>query len=145
MKQVLILLISFFMAYTLGYAQQASQVEKKYSSSQIKFEHLISGHLTELNGKYKIRVTETTYSPGGSIGNHQHVGPGIRYIVSGELVYVQSDSTTIFHAGDYFFEPGDVTHHAYNKTQVPVVILNYDILPADWNGPTAILPAAEEK
>ena len=63
----------------------AKSVDKKGSSSTVKFEHLISGHLKDLNDKYKFRVTETTYQPGGYIGEHHHVGPGIRYVVSGEL------------------------------------------------------------
>ena len=126
-------------------AQEQTKVEKKNSDSKIKLEQLISGHLSDLNGKYKMRVTETTYAPGGYIGKHQHGGPGIRYILSGELVYVQSDTPKMFRAGDCFFEPGDITHNAYNKGQEPVVILNVDIIPVDWNGPTTIPPASEEK
>jgi quercetin dioxygenase-like cupin family protein len=126
-------------------AQGQGTVEKKYSDSKIKFEHIISGHLAELNGKYKFRVTETTYAPGGFIGKHQHAGPGIRYIVSGQLTYVQQDTAKIFNTGDYFFEPGDITHNAYNNAKEPVVIMNFDILPIDWTGPTVIMPPFDKK
>ena len=47
------------------FGQQGAIVEKKDFSSVIEFEQILSGHLTELNGKYKIRVTKTTYKPGG--------------------------------------------------------------------------------
>jgi quercetin dioxygenase-like cupin family protein len=137
--------IFFFMLNIPILAQEQGKVEKKNSDSKIKLEQLISGHLSELNGKYKMRVTETTYAAGGYIRKHQHSGPGIRYILSGELVYVQSDTQKVYRAGDCFFEPGDITHNAYNKRQEPVVILNIDILSADWNGPTTIPPASEEK
>jgi quercetin dioxygenase-like cupin family protein len=145
MKRIIFVLTFFLLLSIPSYAQAQDKVDKKNSESKIKLEQLISGHLQELNGKYKMRVTETTYLPEGYIGNHQHSGPGIRYILSGELVYVQSDTAKIYKAGDCFFEPGDITHHAYNKTKEPVVILNVDILPADWEGATAIPPVSEGK
>ncbi len=111
-----------------------SKVEKAGMESKTVFEHVISGHLPELNGKYKLRVTETTYAPGGHIGEHHHSGPGVRLVQSGELTYVQADKTTVYKAGDYIYESGDVTHTAFNKTDGPVRILNFEILPADWQG-----------
>lgn len=120
--------------------QEPSKVVKKDQDSTIKFEQVISGHLTDLNGNYKFRVTETIYKPGGFIGEHHHVGPGIRYVASGQLTYIQPDKTTIYKEGDYFYESGNVTHTAYNKTNAPVKILNFEILPADWKGSSAVLP-----
>jgi hypothetical protein len=38
----------------------------------------LSGPLSELNGKFKLTVTELTLDPGGYVGEHNHVGPGIR-------------------------------------------------------------------
>ena len=112
----------------------SSKVEKMGMESKTAFEHVISGHLSELNGKYKLRVTETTYAPGGHIGEHHHAGPGVRWVQSGELNYVQGEKTTVYKAGDYIYESGDVTHTAYNKTDAPVRILNFEILPFDWQG-----------
>ena len=45
--------------------------------AKIKFEAPVAGFLDDLNGKYKLRVTELTLAPGGHIGEHNHVGPGI--------------------------------------------------------------------
>jgi quercetin dioxygenase-like cupin family protein len=103
----------------------------------------MSGYLTELNGKYKLRATETTIEPGGFVGEHHHIGPGIRYIASGELTYVEGGRTTIYKAGDYFYESGDVTHSAYNKGSSPMVNIIFEILPADWKGGSAVLPKSK--
>ncbi len=118
----------------------AADVEKKDQTSEVRFEAPVSGHLTELNGKFKLRASETVYQPGGYIGEHHHVGPGIRYVQSGELTYIQGGKTTVYKKGDYFYESGDVTHSAINKTSQPVVIINFELLPKDWSGSSAVLP-----
>jgi quercetin dioxygenase-like cupin family protein len=123
---------------TTLYGQEPRVVDKKGQASTVKFESVISGHLAELNGKYKLRATETTYEPGGYIGEHHHAGPGIRFVSSGQLTYVQPNKTTVYNAGDYFFESGDISHTAYNRTNKPVVVLNFEILPADWMGSSAM-------
>jgi quercetin dioxygenase-like cupin family protein len=59
------------------------KVDTKGLVARIKFEAPIGGFLTEINGKYKLRVTELTLAPGGHVGEHNHVGPGIRQVTSG--------------------------------------------------------------
>ena len=118
-------------------AQQPAKVEAKGQRPKIKIEEVVAGHLTELNGRYKLRVTEVTWEPGGYIGPHHHVGPGIRCVTSGELTYV-TDKTNIYRPGDCFFESGDVNHTASNPTDKPTVLLNFEILPAAHTGGTAI-------
>ncbi len=120
--------------------QSAPEVEKKDFSASTKYEHVIAGPLKELNGKYKLRISENTFAPGGYIGKHNHAGPGIRLVESGELTYIEGDSTTIFKAGEYFFEPGDNTHSGYNKTDKPLKILSFELLPVDWTSGSAIPP-----
>jgi quercetin dioxygenase-like cupin family protein len=118
----------------------AQQVERKGTSSATKLEQLMSGHLTEINGKYKLRVTESTYELGGFTGEHLHVGPGIRYVASGELTFVEQGKTTTYKAGDYFYEAGNIVNAAYNKGGSPVRVLVFEILPADWKGGSAVSP-----
>ena len=36
----------------------------KWITSTVKLEEAVFGHLTELNGKYKMRATEVTFAPG---------------------------------------------------------------------------------
>jgi quercetin dioxygenase-like cupin family protein len=117
-------------------------VDKSNQTSEVKLEASVSGHLEELNGKFKLRASETVYQPGGYIGEHHHVGPGIRYVASGELTYIQGEKTTVYKKGDYFYESGDITHTAINKTSQPVMIINFELLRRDWNGSSAVLPPA---
>jgi quercetin dioxygenase-like cupin family protein len=63
-------------------------VETGGTTSEVKIEEVTFGHLTELNGKFKLRATELTFAPGGYVGAHHHVGPGIRYIISGRRTHV---------------------------------------------------------
>jgi quercetin dioxygenase-like cupin family protein len=112
------------------------RVDTKGLAAKIKFEHVLEGYLTELNGKYKLRVTELTLEPGGYVGEHNHVGPGIRLMTLGEMTYVLPNHTMIYKAGDFFFESGDVNHTVYNKTDKPNQHLLFEILPADLKGPS---------
>jgi quercetin dioxygenase-like cupin family protein len=116
------------------------KVDTKGLTAKIKFESVLSGYLTELNGKYKLRVTELVLEPGGYVGEHHHAGPGIRQVTSGHMTYVLPDKTLVYGPGDFFFESGDVTHTAQNKTDAPMVHVLLEILPADHRGPS-IMPA----
>ena len=106
--------------------------------AKIKFEHPLQGYLTELNGKYKLRVTELTLDPGGHVGEHNHLGPGIRLVTFGEMTYVLPEKTVIYKPGDFFFESGDVNHTVYNKGDKPNQHLLFEILSADLQGPSLI-------
>jgi quercetin dioxygenase-like cupin family protein len=125
-------------------AQAASggpvKVDTKGLTAKIKFESVLSGYLTELNGKYKLRVTELVLEPGGYVGEHHHAGPGIRQVTSGYMTYLLPDKTVVYGPGDFFFESGDVTHTAQNRTDAPMVHVLLEILPADHKGPS-IMPA----
>ncbi len=57
-------------------AEQPLIVESEGKYGKIKIDEVVAGHLTELNGRYRLRVAEVTYDPGGYIGSHHHVGPG---------------------------------------------------------------------
>jgi quercetin dioxygenase-like cupin family protein len=106
--------------------------------AKIKFEAPLGGFLTEINGKYKLRVTELTLAPGGYVGEHNHVGPGIRQVTSGYMTYVLPKETIVYGPGDFFFETGDINHTVYNKTDAPMVHVLFEILPTDLSGPSLI-------
>jgi quercetin dioxygenase-like cupin family protein len=116
------------------------KVETKGLTAKIRFESILSGYLDELNGKYKLRVTELVLEPGGFVGEHHHAGPGIRQVTSSYMTYALPDRTVIYGPGDFFFESGDVTHAAQNKTDAPMVHLLFEILPASLQGPSIMPP-----
>lgn len=136
------LMLLFVVALLGGAGRLAAQenVEIRGITSAIKLEEVVFGHLSELNGKFKLRATEVTFAPGGYLGVHHHVGPGIRYVLSGEVTFTEVGRATIYKAGDYFFETGNVAHTAENKANVPLRILFVEILPRDWATPTVISP-----
>jgi quercetin dioxygenase-like cupin family protein len=114
------------------------RVEMRGLSAEIKLDEIVYGHMTEINGKLKMRATEVTFAPGGFLGIHHHVGPGIRYVIAGEVAFTEGGQTTIYKAGDYFFETGNLAHTAENKTDQPLRILFVEILPKEWSAPTVI-------
>ncbi len=118
----------------------AQQPESRGITPRIKLEEVLSGHLTELNGKFKVRATEISFEPGARLGAHHHVGPGIRLVAAGELTFVQAGKATVYRRGDYFYESGNVVHTAENRTNAPVRVIFFEILPAQWSSATVIAP-----
>jgi quercetin dioxygenase-like cupin family protein len=114
------------------------KVDTKGLVAKIKFEALVGGFLGEINGKYKLRITELTLAPGGHVGEHNHVGPGIRQVTSGYMTYVLPKETIVYGPGEFFFETGDVNHTVFNKTDAPMVHMLFEILPVDHSGPSLI-------
>jgi len=114
------------------------KVDTKGLVAKIKFEAPLAGFLTEINGKYKLRVTELTLAPGGHVGEHNHVGPGIRQVTSGHMTYVLPNETKVYGPGEFFFETGDINHTVFNKTDAPMVHVLFEILPAEHSGPSLI-------
>lgn len=117
-----------------------AQVQSQGVSSKVKLEETVYGHLEELNGKYKFRATEVIIAPGGKLGPHHHAGPGMRYIATGELTFIEGGKATIYKTGDFFYESGDIVHTAENKTKAPLRIVFFEILPVTWSGVSVITP-----
>ena len=117
-------MLLLFMALLFGTGRLAAQqtVEVRGITSEVKMEEVTFGHLPELNGKFKLRATEMTFEPGGYIGIHHHVGPGIRYVISGELTMAQvGGQETVYKTGEYFYETGNLAHAGQNKTNLRFV------------------------
>lgn len=137
----LLLFVALFLV--VGYSSAQQTVERKGVASTVKLEDAAFGYLAELNGKYKLRVTETTFEPGGYVGEHNHVGPGIRFVASGEVTLVEHGKARIYKTGDYFYETGVITNSASNKTSSPTVLITFEILPVDWKGGSAVPPKSK--
>jgi len=135
-------IVLLFLVGVLGAADAQDKVPATGISAAIKFEETVSGYLTELNGKYKLRATEVTFAPGALLDAHHHAGPGLRKVLNGELTFVQAGKTIVYKAGDYFFESGNVVHTAQNRTQAPVRVVFFEVLPVSYTGPSVIPPKA---
>jgi quercetin dioxygenase-like cupin family protein len=136
--------LCFFMASALvtAHADEPLKVDTRGVTAKILYEAPIDGgHLSELKGKYKMRITEITIAPGGHVGDHNHLGPGIRQMTVGAMEYILPDKTMIYRAGDFFFETGDVSHRVNNKTSEPNTHLPCGILPVDLQGASLIVPS----
>jgi quercetin dioxygenase-like cupin family protein len=136
MEKAMRFTLLLFMALLGGAHPLAAQenVEARGITSVIKLDEIV------FSGKFKMRATEVTFAPDAYLGVHHHVGPGVRYVLSGELTFTEGGKVTIYHAGEYFFETGNVAHTAQNKTSLPLRVLFVEILPKDWTGPTVIPP-----
>src|SRR6185295_8373615 len=124
---------SLLLAAVLGSGPALAQdrVELRGISAEIKLDEVLFGHLPEVNGNFRLRATEVTFAPDGYLGVHHHVGPGIRYVLSGEVTFTEGGNSTIYKAGEYFFETGNLAHTAQNKTTEPLRILFVELLPKD--------------
>lgn len=128
---------------SIGVAK-ADGVDLKGFHAKVLAELSDLGHLSELNGKYRIRVTQVTMDPGGYMHAHHHLGPGLRCIQTGEMKYEIGGKTTIYKPGDCFTETGAMTHESSNIGSVPVVLLNFELLPAAMpEGKGSLIPAPE--
>lgn len=136
----LVLFVALLHVAGYSFAQQKVNVDRKGGTATVKLEQAVSGYLTDVNGKYKLRVSEGTFEPGGFIDEHHHVGPGIRYLAAGEWTYVSQGKATVRKTGDFWYSSGDVANSASNKGKTTVRIINFEILPADWKGGSAIPP-----
>jgi quercetin dioxygenase-like cupin family protein len=141
MRRFMLLLLVALLGGTGRVAAQEI-VETRGITSETKIDEVIYGHLTELNGEFKIRATELTFAPDGYVGVHHHIGPGIRYVISGELTFAEGGQETIYKAGEYYFETGNLAHTAQNKTNLPLRVLVVEILPKEWASPAMIAPRA---
>jgi len=122
-------------------AAESLKVDTKGVTAQILYEAPISGgHLSELKDRYKLRVTEIAIAPGGYVGAHNHLGPGIRQMTVGEMEYILPDKTVTYRPGDYFFETGDISHRVINKSSEVCKHLLFEILPVDLAGASLIVP-----
>jgi len=143
MKRLALFVTFVALFHVMGYSSAQQKVDRKGVASTVKLGEKNFGFLSDLNGKYKLVVTQATIEPGGYVGEHIHVGPGIRFVASGEWTFVQEGKTTTYKTGDYFYEAGVITNSASNKGSSPTVLITFEILPVDWKGGSAVPPKSK--
>ena len=131
---------------TPAIAQQADsnetlRVDTEGVSARILFEAPIDGgHVPGLVGEYKLRITEISIAPGGHVGDHNHLGPGIRQMTAGTMEYILPERVVTYAEGDFFFETGDVSHRVEDVSGEESKHLLFEILPIDVEGASLIPP-----
>jgi uncharacterized cupin superfamily protein len=64
-------------------------------------------------------------------------------VIFGELTFAEGGQETVYKAGEYYFETGNLAHTARNKTNLPLRVLAVEIIPKDWTGPAMIAPKSQ--
>lgn len=79
---------------------------------------LLSVVSDELHWKHtQVRVNLDTWEPGSETGRHQHPGPGLLYVLEGELEEVRADATTRpLRAGEAVWNRGRSSHNVRNRS-----------------------------
>jgi len=115
-------------------------VEMTGVKAALKMQAPVEGFFTPLNGKLDLRASEVAIEPGGSIKDHYHFGPGIRRMLAGEvtLIFMDTKKEQVVHAGEYFYESGDVDVNAVNRGKEPAIILVVELVPAGLKGPAMV-------
>jgi quercetin dioxygenase-like cupin family protein len=65
----------------------------------------------------QVRVNLDMWEPGSETGRHEHPGPGLIYVLEGELEEVRADaSTRPLRPGEAFWNRGRSPHNVRNRT-----------------------------
>jgi quercetin dioxygenase-like cupin family protein len=103
----------------------------------------------ELEGEWIVRLDRVDFPPGGIAYRHVHPGPGIRFLLHGELTIDRGDGDPRTYAeGEAWFEGADDPVRATASTTEDTAFVRVLLLPAEWAGRRSIRyldPADEDK
>ena len=95
-----------------------------------------------------VRCDRIDFAPGGVAYRHDHPGPGIRRMLSGELTIESEEGTHTYGAGGAWFEGARFPVIATSSKSEPTAFVRVLLLPPEWAGRRTIRyldPADEEK
>ncbi len=103
----------------------------------------------ELRDARIARLDRVDFPPGGVAHRHVHPGPGIRYLLHGELTIDRADGgAQTYRAGEAWFEGAEDPVLATASTTEDTAFVRVLLLPAEWAGQRTIRyvdPADEDK
>ena len=103
----------------------------------------------ELAGAWVARLDRVDFPPGGVAYRHVHPGPGVRYLLHGELTIDRGDGDAhTQRGGQAWFEGADDPVLATASTAEDTAFVRMLLLPAEWSGKRTIRyvdPADEDK
>jgi len=85
-----------------------------------------------------IRCDRVDFPPGGIAYAHTHPGPGIRYLLHGELDVHTEGRSVSYGRGGAWFESGSDPVRAEASKRGPTAFVRVMILPAEWKGKRTI-------
>ena len=102
-----------------------------------------------LTGAWVARLDRVDFPPDGIAYRHVHPGPGIRYLLDGELTIDRGDGhPRTYRAGEAWFEGADDPVLATASSTEDTAFVRVLLLPGEWAGKRTIRyvdPADEEK
>jgi quercetin dioxygenase-like cupin family protein len=103
----------------------------------------------ELDGDWIARLDRVDFPPGGVAYRHVHPGPGIRFLLHGELTIDRSgEEPHSYRSGEAWFEGADDPVLARASATDETAFVRVLLLPAEWAGKRTIRyvdPADEDK
>ena len=81
-----------------------------------------------------VRHDRVAFEPGGIAYRHTHPGPGIRYLLHGEITIDSEGRQTTHRAGEAWFERGPDPVLAVTSAFEPTAFARVMLLPAEWAG-----------
>ena len=85
-----------------------------------------------------VRCDRVDFPPGGIAYTHTHPGPGIRYLLHGELDVRTEGRVVSYGPGGAWFESGPDPVLATASAHLPTAFVRVLILPAEWAGKRTI-------
>lgn len=85
-----------------------------------------------------MRCDRVDFPPGGVAYRHTHPGPGIRYLLHGELDITTGGKMLSYGKGGAWFESGPDPVLAESSHHQPTAFVRVMILPAEWAGKRTI-------
>ena len=85
-------------------------------------------------GEWVVRCDRVDFPPGGIAHRHVHPGPGIRYLLRGEIAIETEGATTVYGPGGAWFESGPEPVVARASAREDSSFVRVLVLPAEWAG-----------
>ena len=102
----------------------------------------------DVRAGWLMRHDRIDFPPGGIAYRHTHPGPGIRYLLFGELMIESDGESHRYRAGEPWFERGPEPVLATASDTTETAFVRVLLLPGEWAGKRTITyvdPADEER
>ncbi|HIF08946.1 MAG TPA: cupin domain-containing protein [Sneathiellales bacterium] len=133
--RTLALILSGAMVATILAIATAALSDEKHHKPDGELQDVALGQIDMKNPM--MRARRFTFPPGAKSPTHRHDGPGIRYVLEGEITIYWKDSTKhTYGPGDTYFEGPGENHPphdmaAANEGDKPVTVLIVDLHPGE--------------